>query len=399
MEKATQKDFENTFEEFCKFGKEVLDGNDEKRKVKLEGMQYLMNSNTISIKRPIEDTSFDSQAKITKLSLVKLPNEMWMKILSYLEVGDILGNFALVNKRFHGLSLDPYAVKYLHLCDDKDKAKSKKHFKKWMEIVKRCRTLIGLSIVDINQISDWNALISETLKNNQTIKILDISICGLQQFLISTEVTKALKLAKQLQILRTFWVTFTPDFLDEICKLKSLKNFTAIKSNKSVHPEFIERLAFSKNPIEQFRIHNLDKIPSNYENGISKAINFLFSEKRDTIKIYNKFGLRKDVYINKEIDHTKCYPLPNLDVCQNITAIYENLHEHDLELISNLPKLENLFIDSYIIKDANYVEHFNHMNFSSLKSLSLKVNTTEYDNTGCSTSISPISNPCILKSI
>ena len=345
-----------------------------------------MNSNTISIKRAIEANDFGSQEKRIKLTTLELPNEMWMKILSYLKFQDVIGKFALVNKHFHGLTLDPSAVKYLQLEDSKtkNKKKSMKHYNKWMEIVKRSKTLIQLGIWDYGKFLDWNTLISETLKNNHTIKALDIGYCGglkMKPLLISPNVTEALKFAKHLQILKTSWVTFTPDFLDEICKLKSLKKFIAFKSNKSINPEFIERLAFSENPIEEFKILRLSKVPSNHENEILKAINTLYTEKRNTIKIYYKFGLRGHWYDNDQNDHKKCPPLPNLDICKNITTIHENFHEHDLHLISNLPKLENLTISEYPIKDANYVKHFSHMNFSSLKRLYLKVNTkTEYDN-------------------
>ena len=84
-----------------------------------------MISNTNSIKRTIEDNNIGSQAKRIKLNTLELPNEMWMKILSYLQFKDVFGNFALVNKHFHALTLHPSAVKYLHLQDSKIKNKKK----------------------------------------------------------------------------------------------------------------------------------------------------------------------------------------------------------------------------------------------------------------------------------
>ena len=67
-------------------------------------------------------------------------------------------------------------------------------------------------------------------------------------------------------------------------------------------------------------------------------------------------------------------------MCKSITTIHANLHEHDLELIKDLPKLEILSILT-TIQDINYFKAFQQMNFSNLKYLFLnKVNTkTEFD--------------------
>ena len=80
------KDFNNAADEFHKFAKEVFASTDEKRKVQLlEGMQKLMNQNATSFKRPIDVPVVDSKAKKIKLTASNLPNEMWMKIMSYLK--------------------------------------------------------------------------------------------------------------------------------------------------------------------------------------------------------------------------------------------------------------------------------------------------------------------------
>ena len=125
VKKASKKDFDKAIDEFCKFSKDVFAGSDENRKLQLlDGMKSLMNPKS-SVKRPIEVADNDSEAKRLKLTAFELPNEMWMKIMSHLKNKDIFKSFALVNKHFHALTLDPSTVKYLELEDiRRDKTKS-----------------------------------------------------------------------------------------------------------------------------------------------------------------------------------------------------------------------------------------------------------------------------------
>ena len=167
-------------------------------------------------------------------------------------------------------------------------------------------------------------------------------------------VMEALKLTKDLQSLDLTNVTLSQDFLNEICKLKSLRKFIA--NGTSITPEFVEQLAFSKNPIEHFKA----EITGN-EKSISNAIKVLYMEKKNTMKTVGTYDLREE----DEFDHKTCEPLPNFNMCPNITYISEPLHMHDLELISDLPKLERLSINAEI--NINYLKAFHKMNFSNLK--------------------------------
>ena len=82
---TTKKDFDKGVEEFRKFSKKVFAGSDENRKLQLpDGMKSLMNLKS-SVNRPIEVADIVSETKRLKCSALKLPNEMWMKILSYLK--------------------------------------------------------------------------------------------------------------------------------------------------------------------------------------------------------------------------------------------------------------------------------------------------------------------------
>ena len=136
----------------------------------------------------------------------KLPNELWMKIMSYLKNKDIFRRLALVNKNFHSLTLDPSAVKYLHLKDVKNKHKSNTLYRKWMEVIKRSKNLIELGIEDNYKHLNWNDLIEGVLKISQCLKSLKIRYDT--QSPLSSGVIKSLKLAKCLQSFETYDVTF-----------------------------------------------------------------------------------------------------------------------------------------------------------------------------------------------
>ena len=211
--KLTIHDLEHTANKLQKFALEVFAGNNERKKVQLlEGMENLMNPNSISIKRPIEVADIVSEAKRIKLTASKLPNEIWMKIMSYLKNKDIFGNFAFVNKHFHDLTMDPSAVKYLHLEDVKSKAKSKVLYKNWMKVIKRSKTLVELNIkANYEGGLDWNKLIIETLCANQHLKSLKIEY-DYQGFLrLTPSVAEALRLAKNLQHFQTKYVELCPE--------------------------------------------------------------------------------------------------------------------------------------------------------------------------------------------
>ena len=216
----------------------------------------------------------------------ELPNEIWMKIMSYLKNEDIFGNFAFVNKHFHDLTMDQSAVKYLHLEDAKSKAKSKVLYKNWMKVIKRSRSIVELKIIDNNKGLDWNKLIIETLCANQHLKSLKIEY-DYQGFLrLTPSVAEALRLAKNLQHFQTKYVELCPEILEVFCKLNSLKRLIIPASNGiKITPEFVESFAYSNNPIEYFSGRAFWKFGD--ENTRTKALNILFEKKQDTLKGWN----------------------------------------------------------------------------------------------------------------
>ena len=371
--KLTIHDLEHTANKLQKFALEVFAGNNERKKVQLlEGMENLMNPNSISIKRPIEVADIISEAKRIKLTASKLPNEIWMKIMSYLKNKDIFGSFAFVNKHFHNLTMDPSAVKYLHLEDVKGKAKSAVLYKNWMKVIMRSKTLVELKIkANYKDSLDWTSLIIETLYANQHLRSLKIGhgLTGQREIVrLTPRVVEALKLAKNLQHFQIDKdVELCPEILEVFCKLNSLKRLIISGSNGTkISPEFVESLAYSNNPIEYFSARAFWK--SGDENTRTKALNTLFEKKQDTLKrISDEFRLKNSTSFGR---------------CKNLEEFFGHLLDfNDLELISNMPKLKTLIIQySEIDSDATYLKQFHHMKLSNLKYLNLKwIETNNHD--------------------
>ena len=73
-----------------------------------------------------------------------IPNELWLKIMTYLKTTDLLKSFNLVCKRFHNLTLDKSAIRDLDIIECKGKINQEKIVK----LIKRLTYLKRLEITD-----------------------------------------------------------------------------------------------------------------------------------------------------------------------------------------------------------------------------------------------------------
>lgn len=105
------------------------------------------NEQRALLKRSIKGSEQRKKAKLTPIKgkNIALPNELWFKIMNYLPTKDLFGTFALVNKKFYTLSLDPNAVKYLQLDD----IVTHYEFEDVKGIVRRYKHIVELSIFAI----------------------------------------------------------------------------------------------------------------------------------------------------------------------------------------------------------------------------------------------------------
>ena len=139
------EDFENLVEQF-------FSNADEKANF-LQKFEKLKATNKRKRLMELEDSENDVSSKKLKLEqnveMPKLPNEIWLKIMSYLPCKDLFGRFALVNKHFHELSLDPSALKHLQIEDIENELQ----FKNLMKVVKRSKNLKGISVTVFDNIA------------------------------------------------------------------------------------------------------------------------------------------------------------------------------------------------------------------------------------------------------
>ena len=145
--KLASKDFEKVLEFYEKFSKSVIfQGNDEQES-KLFEMFAKMSElrKTHNVKKRSNKQEHALVAKKPKLDLIeipKIPDEIWLKILNFLGSKDIFSNFALVCKKFHNLSLDSRAMKYMNLYEISTSEK----YQNAMKVLKRSKNLQEVKI-------------------------------------------------------------------------------------------------------------------------------------------------------------------------------------------------------------------------------------------------------------
>ena len=128
--------FDKTIQDFEKFAREIFIGGNEIEKTKLhkkleefltfkeyykkkQDLGKLENVLTICRKRQIEknESSNNKKSKIELSRRYELPNEIWLKVMSFLKASDLLQSFNIVCKLFYHLSLD--AMKSIGHYDQK----------------------------------------------------------------------------------------------------------------------------------------------------------------------------------------------------------------------------------------------------------------------------------------
>ena len=318
-------------------------------------------------KRSIDsDTKNEPIAKKNiKLDLekeVKLPDEVWLKVMSYINTKDLFQTVALVCKHFHNLTMDGDSVKFLKVTN----ISNNKLFKKVQQILKHAKSLKGFKI-DIDSTLDKNKKIQNEFLNKLCIQALTINgnlkSLGVHQFgyknaQLKTETWDCLiQHGKELQ-------HFELGFLKEIPfgnfkNLKKLKSLTMKRVKfADFKPNDLMSLAKNCTNLEILKIDVYDR-PEVDLASMNQAFNIFFMERQSTLKSFTR---AYTFFTNM---------LTNLSLCQNLEEFECNrelLFLDDLDMIYALPNLKKLIFDRIFFNDSisTYLEKLNKKNLECL---------------------------------
>ena len=86
------------------------------------------------------------EERLKFLPVPELPNETWIKIMSYLSTYDVLINVAQVSKKFHQLSQDPHLIRKIHVDYESWPENQKEEYRKeFLRVLKRSVNITFLS--------------------------------------------------------------------------------------------------------------------------------------------------------------------------------------------------------------------------------------------------------------
>ena len=169
--KLTKKDFDKVLD-----SESVIFQDTEERKLKLFDMPTKM----LELKKPktfrkraaleLEIVEADKKRKLNQIKIPQVPDEIWLKILNFMDSKTIFANFALVCKNFHRLTLDSGAVKSIELDD----IKSSEHYKNAMKVLKRSKNIDRVKI-EYSSTTYCNNFITQAFKSNPKLKSLIVS--------------------------------------------------------------------------------------------------------------------------------------------------------------------------------------------------------------------------------
>ena len=330
--------------------KEVFVSNSENprpsKRLKVELMNQVENFMAIckqNLHEEPENAIFGEDAKIYSS---KLPNELWMKILTYLTTHDIFANFSLVNNHFHGLTLNPSAIKYIQIKDvaylQVDKMK---------KVLKRCKNLKELSITK-DAVGNDDAFLVEAMKickNLKSVKIsADTHIRSIARYrrAINTFIENNHSTLKKIDL------KISPERSSEGGNV-ALKSLSLCQNLKELSGTFHQ---YDMKWISQCR----SLIKLQLINMYGYELDQIFDEKMDIpyLKCLSIDGL----YFDDDDDYDKLSQqnLPALEklyLTSDSWFFYDSRATLDLEeilnLVENFPKLNTLHIDDEKLPEAN----------------------------------------------
>ena len=124
----------------------------ESQKTVIENQKIVIENQEAEIEQLVQEQRKNlelsaTETKTKNVSVKKLPNEIWLEIMSYLSTKDVLRNVAQVSKWFHKLSKDPHVIRKIEVDPSKfwPEDKEEKYCDDFLEVLKRSVKLRSLS--------------------------------------------------------------------------------------------------------------------------------------------------------------------------------------------------------------------------------------------------------------
>ena len=230
-----QNDLDLVIEALAKMTKKVSNGNNEIHKTKLltkmlDFAKVLIQKPPLekrTIDLPSEDSVPAKKIKIDAERKAELPNEIWLKIMSYLKTKDLLKSFNHVCKHFKSLTLDSSAIKYLDVAKDLN---DKEDYQNIVKVIKRSTCLRSIGIHQ--NYKYVTLLISHALKSNPNLKSIKLVRLAWnhQNMTLSPTILNGIanSSVKKLELQH---IKIGPDIASSIGKMKMLKCLNKGKCN------------------------------------------------------------------------------------------------------------------------------------------------------------------------
>ena len=304
-----------------------------------------------SKKRPLEDTKQIPKEKKIK---IEIPDEVWLKIIGFMDTQDVFCRFALVCKRFKSLTSDPTAIKRLLI---NHRNVQKRDSPKFRMLLNKNRTMVEFTLVKAC-LTTATFVISVALKSNpklKSLKILNHTNCDCMHEM--KELVKCIKKFRpDLEHLELNYVEYNSDAITELCTLKNLKSLKISNGKKQV-PDFIYSLANNCIKLENIALRSI--LPHDFDTAM--AWNHFLGKRRTTLK---------SIYINLNINSgTLGSYYENLHFCKNIEELSIRFDIEHFTVIPDLPNLKKLVLFNHA---EPFIGCFQSINLTNLKYLSFR---------------------------
>lgn len=353
-----------------------------------------------------------------------LNNDIWMKIISYLQTKEILTIFNLVCKHFHSLATDSHAIKILELKN----INTIYQHQNVMKVLNRSTTIRKLTIENCDEY--LNRIIKCGLKSNSMLKSLEVSNnlpYPRRMHLSATTFLNIRNLGIHLENVGFQKITYENSNFEVIANLKNLKSLKltdqsfSFESGPTITQEFIKRLRQKSKNLESikllpkvyvlpdtmieiskiqnlttlfFRESTIDIITPTLILSLAKNchklenISFIFRRDRvsytDLVLALNDFFNERKMTLKRLIisipdDFQSTDTLKNLELCKNL----EEFEGCNLSItmplkkfasFHKLPKLEFLKLGNYFVEGYIYEMLFKHLNCPFVEKVILRLN-------------------------